>query len=196
MSSMVGIEAKAIALNTMNKDEDLVKVAEALSRMLADTFSLYLKTHNFHWNVKGPMSHTLHLLFEEQYNDLWLAADLIAERISTLGFIAPGSYSEFAKLTYLQEANGTRSAREMIGELVRDHEITARTMRSALSLARRNVDAPTEDLLTQRLMAHEKTAWTLRNLLVEESPDTTVSFDFTSSTGVISEARTYRTKPK
>lgn len=183
MSSMVGIEAKAIALNTMNKDEDLVKVAEALSRVLADTFSLYLKTHNFHWNVKGPMSHTLHLLFEEQYNDLWLAADLIAERISTLGFIAPGSYSEFAKLTYLQEANGTRSAREMISELVRDHEITARTMRSALSLARRNVDAPTEDLLTQRLMAHEKAAWTLRNLLVEESQDTTVSFDFTSSPG-------------
>ena len=170
MSSVVGIETNAISLNSMNKDDDLVKVAEALSQVLADTFSLYLKTHNFHWNVKGPMSHTLHLLFEEQYNELWLAADLIAERISTLGFIAPGSYSEFAKLTYLQEANGTRSAKEMISELVSDHEISARTIRSALSLARRNVDAPTEDLLTQRLMAHEKAAWTLRNLLVEESP--------------------------
>lgn len=111
MSSMVGIQAKAISQNTLNKDEDLVKVAEALSQVLADTFSLYLKTHNFHWNVKGLMSRTLHLLFEEQYNNLWLAADLIAERISTLGFIAPGSYSEFAKLTYLQEANGKRSAR-------------------------------------------------------------------------------------
>jgi starvation-inducible DNA-binding protein len=186
MSSAVGIEAKAISLNTMNINEDEVKVAEALSRVLADTFSLYLKTHNFHWNVKGPMSHTLHLLFEEQYNELWLGSDLIAERISTLGFIAPGSYSEFAKLTYLREVNGTQSAKEMINELVRDHEISARTIRSALSLARRNVDAPTEDLLTQRLAAHEKAAWTLRNLLVEESPDAPVSF---SSSEVISEAQ-------
>ena len=175
MSSMVGIEANTISVNTMDKDEDLVNVTEALSLVLADTFSLYLKTHNFHWNVKGPMSHTLHLLFEEQYNELWLAADLIAERISTLGFIAPGSYSDFTRLTYLQEANGSRSATEMISELVRDHEISARTTRSALSLARRNVDAPTEDLLTQRLMAHEKAAWTLRNLLVEENPDATTS---------------------
>jgi len=168
MSSVIGIEAKTMSLNTMDQNGDLVKVAEALSRVLADTFSLYLKTHNFHWNVKGPMSHSLHLLFEEQYNDLWLAADSIAERISTLGFTAPGSYSEFAKLTYLQEANGTRGATEMIGELLRDHEISARTVRSALSLARRTVDAPTEDLLTQRLAVHEKAAWTLRNLLVEE----------------------------
>lgn len=183
MSSVIGIEAKTISLNTINKDDDLVKVAEALSRVLADTFSLYLKTHNFHWNVKGPMSHTLHLLFEEQYNELWLATDLVAERISTLGFIAPGSYSEFSKLTYLQEAKGTRNATEMISELVSDHEIAARTIRSALSLARRNVDAPTEDLLTQRLMAHEKAVWTLRNLLVEENADATVSFDFTSSPG-------------
>ena len=110
MSSVIGIEAKTMSINTMDQNGDLVKVAEALSRVLADTFSLYLKTHNFHWNVKGPMSHSLHLLFEEQYNDLWLAADSIAERISTLGFTAPGSYSEFAKLTYLQEANGTRGA--------------------------------------------------------------------------------------
>ena len=183
MSSVVGIEAKAISLKSLSEKEDLVKVAEALSRVLADTFTLYLKTHNFHWNVKGPMSHTLHLLFEEQYNELWLATDLIAERISTLGFVAPGSYSEFANLTYLQEAKGIRNAKEMINELVSNHEIAARTVRSALSLARRNVDAPTEDLLTQRLMAHEKAAWTLRNLLVEESPDATVSFDFTSSLG-------------
>lgn len=186
---MVGIETKAISLNTVNKDEDVVKVAEALSRVLADTFSIYLKTHNFHWNVKGPMSRTLHLMFEEQYNELWLAADLIAERISTLGFIAPGSYSEFAKLTYLQEAHGTRSAKEMVNELVSDHEITARTIRSALSLARRNVDAPTEDLLTQRLMAHETATWTLRNLLVEENEDATVSLNFAHHWEVISEAQ-------
>lgn len=166
MSTVIAREPKAITLNTINEPDDVAKAAEALSRVLADTFSLYLKTHNFHWNVKGPMSHTLHLLFEEQYNELWLAADSIAERISTLGFDAPGSYSDFAKLTYLQEPNGTRTANEMITELVRDHEITARTIKSALSLARRNVDAPSEDLLTQRLTAHEKAAWTLRNLLV------------------------------
>lgn len=171
MSTAIGTEAKAMTLNTINEPDEVAKGAEALSRVLADTFSLYLKTHNFHWNVKGPMSHTLHLLFEEQYNELWLAADVIAERISTLGFDAPGSYSNFAKLTYLQEANGTRTANEMITELVRDYEITARTIRSALSLARRNVDAPTEDLLTQRLMAHEKAAWTLRNLLVTQHHD-------------------------
>lgn len=171
MSSVVGIEAKAMSLNTMNVNEDEVKVAEALSRVLADTFSLYLKTHKFHWNVKGPMFHTLHLLFEEQYNELWLAADLIAERISTLGFTAPGSYSEFSKLTYLQEAKGKLSAAEMISELLGDHEISARTTRWALSLARTNVDAATEDLLTQRLMAHEKAAWKLRNLLADERPE-------------------------
>ena len=182
MSSVIGMEAKVISGNGIHQDEDLVKVAEALSQVLADTFSLYLKTHNFHWNVKGPMSHTLHLLFEEQYNDLWLAADLIAERISTLGFVAPGSYSEFGKLTYLREANGTRSAREMISELLGDHETSARTVRSALSLARRNVDAPTEDLLTQRLMAHEKASWTLKNLLVEDS-DATVPFYLSSLQG-------------
>lgn len=180
MSSVVGIEGKTISVNSMNANEDLVKVAEALSRALADTFSLYLKTRNFHWNVKGPMSHTLHSLFEEQYDELWLATDLIAERISTLGFVAPGSYSEFSNLTYLHEAKGIRNAKEMISELVSDHEIVARTIRSALSVARRNVDAPTEDLLTQRLSAHEKAAWTLRNLLVEETPDGTVSFDFAS----------------
>jgi starvation-inducible DNA-binding protein len=135
------------------------------------------------------MSRTLHLLFEEQYNNLWLAADLIAERISTLGFIAPGSYSEFAKLTYLQEAKGKRSAREMISELIGDHEFSARTIRSALLLARRNVDAPTEDLLNQRLMAHEKASWTLRNLLVEENSDATVSSILLHDREVISEAQ-------
>jgi starvation-inducible DNA-binding protein len=163
MSSAIGIE-KAITLN-----ED-AQVAEALSRVLADTFTLYLKTHNFHWNVIGPMFHTLHLMFEEQYNELWLAGDAIAERIRALGCIAPGSYREFSKLSYLQETEAVPSAKEMIAELLRDHETCARTARWALSVARTAVDAPTEDLLTQRVMAHEKAAWMLRSILAEDRP--------------------------
>ena len=161
MSSAIGIE-KAIAPN-----ED-PQVAEALSRVLADTFTLYLKTHNFHWNVIGPMFHTLHLMFEEQYNELWLAGDAIAERIRALGCIAPGSYREFSKLTYLQEPETVPSAKEMMAELLRDHETCARTARWALSVARSAVDAPTEDLLTQRVMAHEKAAWMLTSMLTED----------------------------
>ena len=166
MSSAIGIEKKAITLNMMGVNED-AQVAEALSRVLADTFTLYLKTHNFHWNVIGPMFHTLHLMFEEQYNELWLAGDAIAERIRTLGCIAPGSYREFSKLSYLQETEAVPSAKEMIAELLRDHETCARTARWALSVARRAVDAPTEDLLTQRVMAHEKALWMLRSILAE-----------------------------
>src|SRR6185503_7601096 len=162
MSSAIGIE-KAI---TLNAD---AQVAEALSRVLADTFTLYLKTHNFHWNVIGPMFYTLHLMFEEQYNELWLASDAIAERIRALGSIAPGSYREFSKLSYLQEteAEAVPSAKEMIGELLRDHETLSRTARWALSVARTSVDVPTEDLLTQRVMAHEKAGWMLRSMLTE-----------------------------
>ena len=161
MSSAIGIE-KAI---TQNAD---AQVAEALSRVLADTFTLYLKTHNFHWNVIGPMFHTLHLMFEEQYNELWLVGDTIAERIRALGCIAPGSYREFSKLTYLREPEAVLSATEMIAELLRDHETCARTARWALSVARTAVDAPTEDLLIQRLIAHEKAAWMLRSMLADE----------------------------
>jgi len=164
MSSAIGIEKKAITLN-----ED-TQVAEALSRVLADTFTLYLKTHNFHWNVIGPMFPTLHLMFEEQYNELWLASDNIAERIRALGCIAPGSYRQFSKLSYLQETEGVPSAKEMIAELLRDHETCARSARSALSVARAVVDAPTEDLLTKRVMAHEKAAWILRSILAEDRP--------------------------
>jgi starvation-inducible DNA-binding protein len=167
MSTALGIEMKTTVL-PMVEDKDGQRVADALSNVLADTFIVYLKTHNFHWNVTGPMFHTLHQMFEEQYNELWLAVDAIAERIRSLGFIAPGSYGEFAKLTYLQEAPVARNATEMIAELLRDHETTARTVRSTLAVARTAVDAPTEDLLTQRLAAHEKAAWMLRSLLVEE----------------------------
>ena len=161
MSSAIGIE-KAV---TLNAD---AQVAEALSRVLADTFTLYLKTHNFHWNVIGPMFYTLHLMFDEQYNELWLASDAIAERIRALGSIAPGSYHEFSKLSYLQETEVVPSAKEMIGELLRDHKTCARTARWALSVARTAVDAPTEDLLTQRVMTHEKAAWMLTSMLAED----------------------------
>jgi starvation-inducible DNA-binding protein len=169
MSSAVGIKMKAIPLS-MGVNEETQKVGEALSNVLADTFTLYLKTHNFHWNVVGPMFHTLHLMFEEQYNELWLAGDAIAERIRALGCVAPGSYREFSKLTYLREPEAVLSATEMIAELLRDHETSARTARWALSVARTAVDAPTEDLLTQRLIAHEKAAWMLRSMLAEERP--------------------------
>ena len=168
MSSSIGIEKKAIT-RAMGANED-AQVAEALSQVLADTFTLYLKTHNFHWNVAGPMFHTLHLMFEEQYNELWLAADAIGERIRAIGCTAPGSYREFSKLTYLREPEAVLSATEMIAELLRDHETCARTARWALSVARTAVDAPTEDLLTQRLMAHEKAAWMLRSMLADGRP--------------------------
>jgi len=170
MSSAVGIE-KGITL-TLQVNED-AQVAEALSRVLADTFTLYLKTHNFHWNVTGPMFHTLHLMFEEQYNELWVAGDAIAERIRALGHVAPGSYREFSKLTYIQEADVVPSATEMIAELLRDNETAARTTRRALSIARAAVDAPTEDLLTQRVRAHEKAAWMLRSMLAKSAPSIT-----------------------
>ena len=169
MSSAIGTEMKKVPL-TVVVNEDIQKVSEALSHVLADTFTLYLKTHNFHWNVVGPMFHMLHLMFEEQYNELWLAGDAIAERIRALGCTAPGSYGEFSKLTYLREPEAVLSATEMIAELLRDHETCARTTRWALSVARKAVDAATEDLMTQRLTAHEKTAWMLRSMLAEERP--------------------------
>ena len=169
MSSAVGIEMKAIPLSIV-VNEETQKAGEALSQVLADTFTLYLKTHNFHWNVVGPLFHTLHQMFEEQYNELWLAGDAIAERIRAIGCTAPGSYREFSKLTYLREPDTELSATEMIAELLRDHETCARTARWALSVARTAVDAPTEDLLTQRLIAHEKAAWMLRSMLAEDRP--------------------------
>jgi len=167
MSTALGIEVKTTS-RPLIENKDTQRVAGALSNVLADTFILYLKTHNFHWNVTGPMFPMLHSMFEEQYNELWLAVDAIAERIRSLGVIAPGTYGEFTRLTYLQESPVARNATEMIAELLRDHETAARTARSALAIARTAVDAPTEDLLTQRLAAHEKTAWMLRSLAEEK----------------------------
>ena len=141
------------------------EIANELSRLLADTYTLYLKTHNFHWNVTGPMFNTLHLMFETQYTELALAVDLIAERIRALGFPAPGTYSEYAKLTSIPEPIGVPNAQEMIQQLVKDQETVARTARSIFSIADEAHDEPTGDLLTQRMQLHEKQAWMLRSLL-------------------------------
>lgn len=141
------------------------RIAEGLSRLLADSYTLYLMTHNFHWNVIGPMFNTLHLMFMEQYTEQWNALDLIAERIRALGHPAPGTYREFVKLASIKEVSGVPSATEMIRLLVDAQEGTARTARQLLPLVDKANDQPTADLLTQRLEVHEKTAWMLRSLL-------------------------------
>ena len=145
--------------------DDRREIAGGLSRLLADSYTLYLKTHNFHWNVTGPMFQTLHLMFETQYNELALAVDLIAERIRALGAPAPGSYREFGKLSSIPEAEGVPKATEMIRQLVDGQEAVVRTARQVFEIAERANDQPTADLLTQRMQIHEKTAWMLRSLL-------------------------------
>lgn len=146
-------------------EKDRRAIAKELSELLADTYTLYLKTHNFHWNVTGPMFNTLHLMFEGQYNELALAVDQIAERIRSLGERAPGSYAEFAKLTSIKEAAGAVDAKMMITQLVEGNEAVAKTARSIFPTADDIGDESTSDLLTQRLQVHEKTAWMLRSLL-------------------------------
>ena len=141
------------------------KVAEGLSRLLADSYTLYLKTHKFHWNVTGPMFQTLHLMFETQYTELATAVDAVAERIRALGFFAPGSYVEFAKLSSIKENEGMPKADAMIRELVEGQEAVVRTARSVFPIADEANDEATADLLTQRIQLHEKTAWMLRSLL-------------------------------
>ncbi len=144
---------------------DRKDVALSLSKLLADSYTLYLKTHNFHWNVEGPMFQTLHLMFMGQYTELWTALDLIAERIRALGHYAPGTYAEFAKLSSIKEADGVPVAHEMIRQLVDGHEAVIRTARSAFSAVEKAQDEASADLLTQRIQLHEKTAWMLRSLL-------------------------------
>ena len=144
------------------------QIADGLSRLLADTYTLYLKTHNFHWNVTGSMFNALHNMFEAQYTEQWNALDDIAERIRALGFNAPGSYAEFIKLSSIPEEPGltdTADWREMVRQLVVGNEAVCRTARKVLDIADDADDAPTEDLLTQRLQIHEKYAWMLRSLL-------------------------------
>lgn len=147
------------------RDKDRQKIAEGLSRLLADTYGLYLKTHSFHWNVEGPMFNTLHLMFMEQYNELWLALDTVAERIRSLGYPAPGTGSQFARLSRIEETEGVPEAMEMVRLLVKGHETVARTAREIFSAAEKGGDESTADLLTQRLQIHEKTAWMLRSML-------------------------------
>src|SRR5262245_41787625 len=147
------------------KDKDRAKIADGLARLLADTYSLYLKTHSFHWNVEGPMFNTLHLMFMEQYTELWNALDLIAERIRALGLPAPATYREFAKLTSIEETEGVPEALDMVRLLMTGHEAVARTVRDSFPAAEKAGDESTCDLYTQRLNIHEKTAWMLRSLL-------------------------------
>lgn len=147
------------------KDKDRAAIADGLSHLLADTYTLYLKTHNFHWNVTGPMFQTLHVMFETQYTELALAVDLIAERIRALGHHAPGTYSDYAKLSSIQETPGVPKAEKMIKLLVEGQEAVVRTARSIFAAAEKASDEATADLLTQRIQLHEKTAWMLRSLL-------------------------------
>jgi len=140
-------------------------IASGLSRLLADSYTLYLKTHNYHWNVTGPQFNTLHQMFEQQYTELAAAVDEIAERIRALGIKAPGSYSAFAELTSISEGRGDEAAEEMIRQLVLGQEAVARTAREAFPAAEAAGDEPTADLLTQRMQIHEKTAWMLRSML-------------------------------
>jgi starvation-inducible DNA-binding protein len=146
-------------------DKDRETIAQQLSVLLADTYSLYLKTHSFHWNVTGPHFNSLHTMFQTQYNALWLAADEIAERIRVLDVFAPGSYSQFGKLTTIKEESGVPDWKEMVNQLVTGHEIAAATARAAIKVADEAGDEGSADMVTGRLKEHEKTAWMLRSLL-------------------------------
>lgn len=158
-----GSDAPSIDIGIDSKDRE--KIAHGLSCVLADSYSLYLKTHNFHWNVEGPMFNALHLMFMDQYTELWTALDAIAERIRAVGFPAPGTYRQFAKLTSIEETDGVPEALDMVRLLVAGHEAVARTLRAAFGPVEKASDEATADLLTQRLQVHEKTAWMLRSLL-------------------------------
>ena len=156
--------APAIDIGISAKDR--AAIAGGLAKLLADTYTLYLTTHNFHWNVTGPMFNTLHLMFMAQYTELWNAVDPVAERIRSLGHPAPGSYAQFSKLSSIKDAPAVPpKALEMVAILVAGHEAVARTARSIFPLADKAGDEPTADLLTQRLTVHEQTAWMLRSLL-------------------------------
>jgi starvation-inducible DNA-binding protein len=162
---MANKKAKSPSIDIGISDADRKKIVEGLSGLLADSYTLYLMTHNFHWNVKGPQFNSLHLMFMGQYTEQWNALDLIAERIRALGFPAPGTYKEFVKLATIKEVEGVPSADDMVRHLVAAQEATARTARKLFPVVAEADDQPTADLLTQRLEVHEKTAWMLRSLL-------------------------------
>jgi starvation-inducible DNA-binding protein len=155
----------APAMDTGISEKHRAKIAEGLSRLLADNFTLYLKTHNFHWNVTGPMFNTLHLMFETQYNELWTALDEIAERIRSLGYPAPATLAQYDRLSSIKETDGQPKAEQMVRLLVEGNEAVARTARSIFPAVEEAEDEATADLLTQRMQIHEKNAWMLRSLL-------------------------------
>jgi starvation-inducible DNA-binding protein len=160
-------QSKGAKIDIGIAEGDRRRIADGLSGLLADSYTLYLMTHNFHWNVKGPMFNTLHLMFMGQYTEQWTALDLIAERIRALDFPAPGTYKEFIKLASISEIEGVPKATDMIRHLVAAQEATARTARKLFPVVEKANDQPSADLLTQRLEVHEKTAWMLRSLLDE-----------------------------
>jgi starvation-inducible DNA-binding protein len=155
------------SINIGISEAERKKIVAGLSALLADSYTLYLMTHNFHWNVTGPQFNSLHLMFMGQYTEQWNALDVIAERIRALGFPAPGTYKEFVKLASIKEVDGVPNANEMVRHLVNAQEATARTARKLFPIADAANDQPTADILTQRLEIHEKTAWMLRSLLEE-----------------------------
>ncbi len=152
-------------INIGISDNDRKAIADGMSRLLADSYTLYLKTHNYHWNVTGPMFNTLHLMFETHYTELATAVDDIAERIRALGAYAPGNYKEFAALSTVEEADGVPAAMDMVAQLAADHETVVRTAREVIIIAGKADDEVTAGLVTDRMTIHEKTAWMLRSLL-------------------------------
>ena len=164
---MASKKAKSKEIDIGISSGDRERIAKGLSALLADSYTLYLMTHNFHWNVTGPQFNSLHNMFMTQYTEQWTALDQIAERIRSLGHPAPGTYKEFVKLASIKEVEGVPKATDMIRHLVAAQEATARTARKLLPIVAEANDQPTADLLTQRLDVHEKTAWMLRSLLEE-----------------------------
>ena len=158
-------KSKNVSINIGISDGDREKIVRGLSALLADSYTLYLMTHNFHWNVTGPQFNSLHLMFMGQYTEQWNALDIVAERIRALGYPAPGTYKEFVKLASIKEVEGAPKSDDMIRHLVAAQEATARTARKLFPVVEAANDQPTADLLTQRLEIHEKTAWMLRSLL-------------------------------
>jgi len=166
MSKSVAVDiSKPLPIDIGIGEKDRQKIAEGLSNVLANTYTLYLKTHNFHWNVTGPMFSTLHLLFETQYDELAIAVDTVAERVRALGVYAPGSFTQFKELSTVKEETSVPSAVEMIQQLAKDNETVSKVCREVLPLSGKVDDEPTNDLLTQRMQIHEKNAWMLRSLL-------------------------------
>jgi len=155
-------------MDTGISSKDRAAIAKGLSRLLADTYVVYLKTHNFHWNVEGPMFQTLHQMFMDQYTEAWNAIDLVAERIRSLGHYAPGTYREYLELARVKETPGVPKAGQMVKLLIEGQEAVVKTAREILPIAEKADDQPTLDLLTQRMQVHEKNAWMLRSLLKKQ----------------------------